>query len=308
MPNISNILDRVGTAQYFSIFELTSGFHQIEFDPKDRQKTTFSSLNGHNEYVRMPMGLKNSPATFQRLVDQVLLRLQGTELFVYLDDIIIYAKDLEDHGKKIKRLLKQLKEANLSLQPEKCEFLFKEIAYLGHIISDPKEIEAVQNFPRLKTPRNIKQNLIKKEALFKWGTEEEKIFKDLRQALCESPILQYPDFEKSFTVTTDASDYAIGAVLSQENDGMVVRKKQKGIKNHPPILTKRKSVLLRLNLPPAAYPSSTIPKSTPAKAPARSTEFFPEDQEESTPITGKQETVPIKIVSPPPRSVRTRKI
>ena len=144
----------------------------------------------------MPMGLKNSPATFRRLMDQVLLGLQGTALFVYLDDIVIYAKDLEYHGKMVRHLLKQLKEANLSLQPKKCEFLFKAIAYLGHIISykgvkpDPKKIEAVQNFPRPKTPRNIKQylglsryyrrfikdfsarakplsNLLKKEALFK---------------------------------------------------------------------------------------------------------------------------------------------
>ena len=195
------------------------------------------------------MGLKNLPATFQRLMDQVLLGLQGTELFVYLDDIVIYAKDLEDHGKKVRRLLKQLKEANLSLQQEKCKFLLKKIAYLGHIITDkgvkpdPKKIEAVQNLPRPKTPRNIKQflglavyhrrfikdfsarakplsNLLKNEALFKWGPEEEKNFKDLRQALCESPILQYPNFEKPFTVTTDASDYAIGAVLSQEKDGI----------------------------------------------------------------------------------------
>ena len=165
LPNISDVLGHLGTAQYFSIFDLASGFHQIELDPKDRQKTAFSSLTGHYEYVRMPMELKNSPATFQRLMDQILLGLQGTKPFLYLDDIVIYAKDLEDHGKKVRRLLKQLKEANLSLQPEKWEFRFKEIAYLGHIISDkgvkpgPKKIEAVQNFPRLKTPRNMKQFL-----------------------------------------------------------------------------------------------------------------------------------------------------
>ena len=91
LPNIADILDRLGTAQYFSIFDLASGFHQIELDPNDRQITAFSSLNGHYEYVRMPMGLKNSPATFQRLMDQILLGLQGTELFVYLHDIVIYA-------------------------------------------------------------------------------------------------------------------------------------------------------------------------------------------------------------------------
>ena len=113
----------------------------------------------------------------------------------------------------------------------------------AHNYRQRSKIEAVQNFPTPNTPRNIKQflglagyyrrfikdfsarakplsKLYKKEVLFEWGPEEEKSFKDLRQALCESPILQNPDFEKPFTVTTDASDYAIGAVLSQEKDGM----------------------------------------------------------------------------------------
>ena len=100
----------------------------------------------------MPMGLKNSPVSFQRLIDQVLVGLQGTALFEYLDDIVVCANNLEEHRRKVRRLLKRLKEPNLSLQLEKCEFLFKEIAYLGHIISsegvkpDPKKIEAVQSF------------------------------------------------------------------------------------------------------------------------------------------------------------------
>ena len=122
LPNISDILDHLATAQYFSVFNLARGFHHIESDPKDRQKTAFLSLNRHFD--------------FQCLMDQVLLGLPGTALFVYLDDIVMFAEELEDHGKKVRRLLKQLKEDNLSLQSEKCEFLIKEIAYLGHTISD----------------------------------------------------------------------------------------------------------------------------------------------------------------------------
>ncbi|XP_043474358.1 uncharacterized protein LOC122506310 [Leptopilina heterotoma] len=248
LPNITAILDTIGGAQYFSVFDLASGFHQIELDPNDRSKTAFSTTHGHYEYIRMPMGLKNSPSTFQRLMDQVLTGLQGVELFVYLDDIVVYANDLEEHGKKVRRLLQRLKGANLSLQPEKCEFLFKEVAYLGHIISsegvkpNPKTVEAVKNFPTPKTPRNIKQflglagyyrrfikdfsakakplsNLLKKDVKFEWKQEQEASFKELREALCTNPILQYPDYEKPFTLTTDASDFAIGAVLSQEKDG-----------------------------------------------------------------------------------------
>ncbi|XP_051153378.1 uncharacterized protein LOC127287824 [Leptopilina boulardi] len=249
LPHITSVIDSLGQAQYFSVFDLASGFHQIELDPDDRQKTAFSTVHGHYEYVRMPMGLKNSPATFQRLMDQVLLGLQGVELFVYLDDIVIHAENLQEHGTKVKRLLQRLKEANLTLQPEKCEFLCREVAYLGHIISsdgvkpNPKKIEAVEHFPTPKTPRNVKQflglagyyrrfikdfsakakplsNLLKKNVKFEWGPEQDESFKELRSNLCKSPILQYPDYDKIFTITTDASDFAIGAVLSQDKDGI----------------------------------------------------------------------------------------
>jgi len=132
LPNIVDILDQLGSAKYFSVFDLTSGFHQILMDKNDKHKTPY----GHFEYNRMPFGLKNAPATFQRLMDQVLTGLQGTELFVYLDDIIIYARSLEEHETKFQRLMKQLGEANLFLQPDKCEFLKKEVAYLGHVITE----------------------------------------------------------------------------------------------------------------------------------------------------------------------------
>ncbi|CAK9816540.1 Retrovirus-related Pol polyprotein from transposon 17.6 [Anthophora quadrimaculata] len=248
LPNISEILDHLGEAQYFSTFDLASGFQQIEMNPKDRHKTAFTTPNGHYEYVRMPEGLKNAPATFQRLMDQVLRGLQGIEVFVYLDDIVVYAKNLDEHKKKIRRLFMRLADAGLSLQPDKCEFLKTEVAYLGHVIGknglrpDPKKITAVKNFPRPKNSKNIRQflglvgyyrrfiknfaekskplsDLLKKNAQFVWGKEQKKSFLELRKALCRSPILQYPNFDKPFTLTTDASDYAIGAILSQEVNG-----------------------------------------------------------------------------------------
>ncbi|XP_046145387.1 uncharacterized protein LOC123988679 [Osmia bicornis bicornis] len=248
LPNITEILDHIGDAQYFSVFDLASGFQQIEMDSKDRHKTAFSTPNGHYEYIRMPEGLKNAPAPFQRLMDQVLRGLQGIEVFVYLDDIVVYAKNLEQHGKKVRRLFTRLADAGLTLQPDKCEFVKTEVAYLGHVISkrgvrpDPKKIVAVKNFPRPKNAKNIRQflglagyyrrfienfaekskplpDLLKKNVHFIWGKEQKKSFAALRKALCRAPILQYPNFDKPFTLTTDASDFAIGAVLSQEKDG-----------------------------------------------------------------------------------------
>jgi len=126
LPNITDILDQLGNAKYFSVLDLASGFHQIPIDPKDAAKTAFSTSYEHHQFKRMPFGLENAPATFQRLMDNVLTGLQGNELFVYMDDIVIYARSLKEHEIKFNRLMARLRDANLKLQPDKCEFLRKE--------------------------------------------------------------------------------------------------------------------------------------------------------------------------------------
>lgn len=244
LPNITEILDQLGSAKYFSIFDLASGFHQIKMKESDAHKTAFSTPYGHFEFDRMPFGLKNAPATFQRLMDRVLTGLQGTEMFVYLDDIVLYASSLEDHERKFNTLMERLKNANLKLQPDKCEFLKKEVLYLGHYVGrngvrpDPKKLEAVLKFPTPTTVRKVREflgltgfyrrfvkhyakiakpltNLLKKNVKFKWSELAEKAMQELKDILCSSPILQYPDFSKPFVLTTDASNYAIGGILSQ---------------------------------------------------------------------------------------------
>ena len=136
LPNITDILDQLGGSKYFTELDLAAGFHQIEVEPKDRYKTAFSTPFGHFEFIRMPFGLRNAPATFQRLMDRVFSGLQGIELFIYMDDIVIYAKSLKEHNQKLEKLVGRLKTAGLVLQPEKCHFLRKEIGYLGHTISE----------------------------------------------------------------------------------------------------------------------------------------------------------------------------
>jgi len=103
--NINEILDQLGSAKYFSVFDLASGFHQIPMNPDDAQKTAFSIPHGHYQFNRMPFGLKNALVTFQRLMDlMVLMGLQGAELFVYLDDVVIYASSLREHEIKFHKL------------------------------------------------------------------------------------------------------------------------------------------------------------------------------------------------------------
>lgn len=103
---------------------------------EDAHKTAFSTPYGHFQFKRMPFGLKNAPATFQRLMNSVLSGLQGIELFVYLDDIVIYSRSLREHEIKFNQLMDRLRKAKLRLQPDKCEFLRHEMNYLRHVISE----------------------------------------------------------------------------------------------------------------------------------------------------------------------------
>ena len=220
LPNITDILERSGKAHYFSVFDLVSDYHQVETHPDDRSKTASSTTRGHFEYQRMSMGIKKAPETFQRLMDTFLPGMLRTEAYVYLDDIVIYSESLEEHGIKTRRLFKRQREANLKLQPDKRDLLCPEVAYLGHIIGrkgvrpNPAQVAAIKEFPRHKTVRNVPQflglsgyyrrfienyakfakplvHLLKKEAKFFFGLEQEESFRKLREALCQEPILKY---------------------------------------------------------------------------------------------------------------------
>lgn len=252
LPLITDILDQLGHSKYFSTLDLASGFHQLCLDPKDTEKTGFSvttnGISGHYEFTRMPFGLKNAPSTFQRMMNLVLSGLQGLHCYIYLDDCICYSHDLESHMGKLELVFSKLREANLKLQPDKCEFLRREVAYLGHVITEngvspnPEKVKAVSQFPTPKTPKDVKSflgltgyyrrfienfshitkpltSLLKKDIAFHWSHEQTQAFNTLKQKLISAPLLQYPDFSQPFIVTTDASNYAVGAALSQGEIG-----------------------------------------------------------------------------------------
>lgn len=245
IPNINTLLDKLGRCQYFSTLDLASGFHQIEMSESDIQKTAFSTENGHFEYLRMPFGLKNAPATFQRVMDNVLRNLTNEICLVYLDDVIIFSTSLQEHIQNLKSVFNRLRKANLKIQPDKCEFLRTEVSYLGHVVTpdgvkpNPDKIHAIKNYPIPKTATEIKAFLgllgyyrkfikdfadltkpftkcLKKDATIKYNDPEYiNCFNTCKNVLINEPILQYPDYKKPFNLTTDASQYAIGAILSQ---------------------------------------------------------------------------------------------
>lgn len=246
LPNIYDILDRVGRAQYFTTLDLASGYHQVEMHPDDVEKTAFSTERGHYEFLRMPFGLKNAPSTFQRLMDHILRGIEN--VFTYLDDVIIVSTSLQQHLEKIKEVFDRFKAHNLKVQLAKSEFLKKQVTFLGHELTsdglkpNKNKIKAVLDFPVPVTHKDVKAFLGLVGYYRKFIRDFAKLTKPLteclkkgrrvihtpeflnavekcKQLLTNSPILQYPDFEKPFILTTDASDVALGAVLSQGTVG-----------------------------------------------------------------------------------------
>lgn len=242
LPNINDILDKLGRAQYFTTLDLASGYHQVEMHPNDIEKTAFSTERGHYEFLRMPFGLKNAPSTFQRLMDHILRGIEN--VFTYLDDVIIISTSLQEHVEKLKEVFDRLKTHNLKIQLDKSEFLQKHVNFLGHELTDQglkpnkDKIKAVLNFPLPATQKDIKAFLglvgyyrkfirdfakitkpmtlcLKKNAKVVHSQEFIDCFNKCKQILTNAPLLQFPDFEQPFILTTDASDVALGSVLSQ---------------------------------------------------------------------------------------------
>ncbi|XP_026819373.1 uncharacterized protein LOC113558051 [Rhopalosiphum maidis] len=165
IPRIDEILDQLGRSRYYTTLDLASGYHQVPIRPQDCEKTGFSTDKGHFEFVRMPFGLCGAPSTFQRLMNNVLTGLNGMKAFVYLDDIIIHAVDLMEHETRLEEVFQRLRKFNLQLQPNKCQFLRREVIYLGHLITDagvrpdPTKISCVRDHPVPRNPTEIKQFL-----------------------------------------------------------------------------------------------------------------------------------------------------
>lgn len=248
IPNLYELLSSIGEGnQYFTSLDLLSGYWQISLDPAARPITAFSTPSGHYQYRRMPMGLCNSGATFQRLVNTLFHGLIGQTMFAYLDDIIIMSNTLEEHFKRLDQVFQRLEEAGLKIKLKKCHFLKKKIEFLGHTVdsqglhTSQDKIVAVKNFPRPTSVDGIRSflglsgyyrafikdyariagplsHLLKKESKFEWKDEQEASFNELKTRLCQAPILAYPDYKRGFILQTDASIKGLGAVLMQKHD------------------------------------------------------------------------------------------
>ncbi|XP_026022288.1 uncharacterized protein LOC113021785 [Astatotilapia calliptera] len=249
LPRIQDTLDTLSTARWFSTLDLASGYWQVELTPRARRAAAFCTRTGLFEWNVMPFGLCNAPATFQRLMDRVLAGMQWETCLVYLDDIIVLAKDVSGMLQRLGQVFYRLQQANLKLKPAKCCLFRREVAYLGHVVSehgvatDPSKVQKVQMWP---TPTSIQEvrrfiglasyyrrfvkdfasiaeplhNLTKKNAHFQWHAEHQAAFDKLKCRLTSAPVLRYPLDHGEMTLDTDASDTGIGAVLSQMQQGV----------------------------------------------------------------------------------------
>ncbi|GES83881.1 KRAB-A domain-containing protein [Rhizophagus clarus] len=247
LPRIDDMLETLSGSQWFSSLDLASGFWQVELDQKDQEKSTFITRFGTYEFTVMPFGLCNAPATFQRLMDTVLRDILWQFVVVYIDDINVRSKTFEEHLLHLEQVFSRLAQARLKLSPEKCFFFKDEIPFLGHVVSrhgiqtDPEKLRVIKEFP---IPKDLTQlrgfialasyyrkfvknfsciveplnRLLKKNTPFVWGNDQVDSFEYLKTCLMTPPILSYPNFEKPFILYTDASTFALGAILSQKNE------------------------------------------------------------------------------------------
>ncbi|GBG72152.1 hypothetical protein CBR_g11085 [Chara braunii] len=248
LPRIDDLLERLGGARYFSKLALKSGYHQISIRPNDRYKSAFKTRYGHFEWVVMPFGLTNAPTTFQAAMTNEFRAMLDRFVLVYLDDILVYSRTLEDHLGHFRRVLETLRRAKYKANRDKCEFVRQELEYLGHFVTPEgisplsDKIQAIQEWPE---PRNVTdvlsflglagyyQRFIKgyskiaahltklqcEDRPFDFGEEAREPFLALKAALLSAEVLHIYDPLLPMHVTTDASGYGIGAVLEQ-HDGV----------------------------------------------------------------------------------------
>jgi transposase InsO family protein len=250
MPLIHEVLDRLQGARYFTTLDVAWGYWHIEMDPDSIDKTAFVTNEGHYEWLVLPFGLKNAPATFQRIIQQILGPLLYRGAINYLDDFIIYSETFDEHMRLLDDVLQRLSDHNIKLKMSKCHFAKKEVTYLGHVVSyntvkpSPAKIEAVQRFPVPNTLRKVREflgltgyyrrfiehfthiskpltSLTRKGVPFNWGSNQQTVFATLVDAITKPPTLALYDSTKPCILYTDASKIGIGATLAQKDDNGV---------------------------------------------------------------------------------------
>ena len=249
LPTLEDVLSLMGGKMFFSTFDLCQGYHQVKIAPEDQDKTAMVTHLGTFAWNVVGFGLKNAPSHFMRCMDMVLTGLNWKTCCVFVDDIIVFSDNFEDHLRDLSEVCRRLRKHKLSLHPDKCQLFKDQVVYLGYTISkfgiDPvkAKVEAILKWEPPKTLTKLRSflytvgfyrrliknfgarsrvlnDLLKKENQpFKpWGMDspEQAAFEDLRTALTKTVTLKHVDYSKPFIIDIDACKDGLGAVLSQE--------------------------------------------------------------------------------------------
>ncbi|GJR00728.1 putative reverse transcriptase domain-containing protein [Tanacetum coccineum] len=244
LPRIDDLFDQLQGSSVYSKIDLRTGYHQLRIREEDIPITAFRTRYGHYEFQVMPFGLTNAPAVFMDLMNRVCKPYLDKFVIVFIDDILIYSKNKDEHKEHLKAILELLKKEKLYAKFSKCDFWLESVQFLGHVIDskgvhvDPAKIEAIKNWATPTTPTEVRQflglagyyrrfiegfsliskpltKLTQKNKKYEWSEDEEEAFELLKQKLCCAPILALPEGSEDFVVYCDASLKGFGAVLMQ---------------------------------------------------------------------------------------------
>ena len=245
LPRMDDIIDDLGQARYVSKLDLLQGYYQVALTERARPVSAFITPDGLYEFTVLPFGMRNGPATFQRLMNYLTADLEGVRC--YLDDLVIWSHTWSEHLVRLESLLATLSSANLTVNLVKSEFGHARVTFLGHVVGQGQvapmaaKVEAIRQYPipsdkkavmrfmgltgyYRRFCKNFSQvsapltNLLSTKQKFDWSPECQQAFENLKNLLISAPVLQAPDVSKPFILHVDASDCGVGAVLLQRKD------------------------------------------------------------------------------------------
>ena len=243
LPLISDLLDAPGKARIYTKIDLRHAYHLVQIAEGDKAKTTFRTRYSSFEWLVISKGLTNVPSTFQRFMNEVFSDLIDVSVIIYLDDILIYSKNLAEHRKHVKKVLRRLQKHGIFAHANKCEFHAERVEYLGYILSpeghsmDQAKVKTIQDWPELRKVRDIQSflsftnfyrcfvfnysdivvpltRLTRKGIPFQFTDKAREAFNLLKEAFTTAPVLTHWIPDRPIIIETDASDYALAAILS----------------------------------------------------------------------------------------------
>ena len=248
IPRIADCIDQIGNAKLVSTFDMLKGYWQVPLTQRAREISAFVTPSGLYQYKVMPFGMKNAPATFQRMVNKLVRDIDGCE--GYIDDVVIFSDNWSDHIRQIERFFQIMREAKLTINLMKSEFGKATVKYLGHIVGQGQvrpldaKIQTIVKYPIPTSRKELARflgmagyyrnfclnfseiaapltNLLSKKVKFVWTDDCQLAFDKVKLLLQKSPVLKSPDYEKPFKLIIDSSDIGTGSVLVQEaSDGL----------------------------------------------------------------------------------------